>query len=314
MKAFGLKILVFALLLSGTYYVMIDKLSTGYVDIYYNKCTEEAGSLFIGISRAQQGLSPEVFKKQLNTKGFDEPMINFAFNSYESPYGEAYLDAIKKKLKPNTNNGLFILSVTPGSFVDFFTNEKDIQKMEKKSIVGKVTDFTSNPNYNYIMKCYGFALYNIFGEDYKWENLTTHSNGWNEVKIKNGPQKLSEEEMEAWALETIYSNKKREKTERISTYRINSFVKTIDYLKQRGSVYIVRLPADPRLIELENNYWKGFNKEMDSISQSNGVSYLNYSIGSENFKSYDGSHLTSESAKKVSELISKDILNKEPVF
>ena len=69
--------------------------SENFIDYYYAKITNEGQSLIIGTSRASQGIIPDSVMR--NTR-FDGPMLNFALSSFDSPFGEAYYNAIKKKL------------------------------------------------------------------------------------------------------------------------------------------------------------------------------------------------------------------------
>ncbi|NCP52935.1 MAG: hypothetical protein GW817_11825, partial [Flavobacteriales bacterium] len=52
MKSFFIKILVFMGVLISFYLAMVYALSQGYVDDYYKKFTQPAGSLIIGLSTA----------------------------------------------------------------------------------------------------------------------------------------------------------------------------------------------------------------------------------------------------------------------
>ena len=98
-------------------------------------------------------------------------------------------------------------------------------------------------------------------------------------------------------------------TDEKSQYRIDSFIKLIQFLKEKGHVFIIRIPADADIIEFENDIWQGFDKEFDSITKKHNVPYFNYSNKSNEYKTYDGSHLESESAKKFTKQLSLDIKN-----
>ncbi|OEK08532.1 hypothetical protein A8C32_03505 [Flavivirga aquatica] len=303
---FLIKFSVFCLLLATTYFILIHKLSKGYVDEYYNKFTQEAGSLIIGASRAQQGISPTILENELKEHNFNKPVINFAFDGFQSPYGEVYFNAIKKKSSNIINNGLFILSVSPASFTAFTKDVEMVLNMDKKMRIGKVDNFSSNPNYNYIMKCYESPLYNSFLPTNTWKHALCHTNGWNEIKIKKGKHIINEADIKQWKKQTLDGYNKKLETEVDSKYRLNSFLNTIKFLKNKGTVVIIRIPADSDFIAMENNLWKNFNSQIDSIAKKHEVPYFNYSneVG---FKTYDGSHLESESAKKLTKLLSKSI-------
>src|SRR5690606_31155919 len=184
MKNLILKSVFFCSLLAGSYLFLVDKLSEGHVDMNYPKFTQEAGSLIIGLSRADQGIDPEILESHFLSPGFNGPLINFASN--QSYFGETYLNAIKKKLNADPGKRIFIVAVSPGSFsgpVGF--GAKGIETMDKNTPIGKTKDFTSNPNYSYIMNCYGNGLYTALINERGWENLTSHANGWNEISLES---------------------------------------------------------------------------------------------------------------------------------
>jgi hypothetical protein len=306
LKKFILKFLLFVLAFIGIYLFSVNKLSKGYVDSYYNKFTQEAGSLIIGISRANQAISPSIIEKEMVNINIDKPIVNFAVNSYQSPYGEVYFNAIKAKLKKKSNQGLFILSVTPGNFTAQSLEKEDILKIDKKTMIGKISHYSSSPNYDYIINNYSEPLYNLF-YPLNWKHQISHTDGWNEVKLEYGQQKISDNDILAWKAQTLKKNEKRAKSDTISIYRINSFISLIKYLKNKGNVFIVRLPSDIDIINLENEKWSSFNLEMSNIAKTNNVPFLNYTQQLNEYKTYDGSHLESESAKKFTKVLSDDI-------
>src|SRR5690606_19902047 len=114
MKSLIIKTTLFCSLMAGAYFMLVDKLSHGFVDMYYQKFTQSAGSLIIGLSRADQGIDPTIIEERLDGEGIGLPLVNFAANQYN--FGEVYLQAIKQKLTPTSDRRIFIVSVSPGSF------------------------------------------------------------------------------------------------------------------------------------------------------------------------------------------------------
>ena len=310
MKNFFFKTIIFCIILASTYAFFVNKLSKDYVDPYYNKFTQEAGGLILGLSRASEGISPEVIEEELDSGPFEKPMINFAMNVVQSSYGEIYLNGIKKKLKPNSKKGLFIVSVSPGSFTALSgMSDENIIDMDKEGIIGKIDNFTSAPNYSYIVNTYSQPLYNTLHDFDKWDHYNSHSNGWNEITQNGKTNNIKEADISYWKSLTIRYYKRRIKKEQLSNYRLNYFIDIIKYLKTVGNVFIVRLPADNDIIQIENDLWKNFDKQFDSISKNHDVKYLNYSTLGSHYKTYDGSHMLSNSAKKFTKLLSRDIKN-----
>ncbi|PIA77529.1 hypothetical protein BFR04_08805 [Gaetbulibacter sp. 4G1] len=306
LKKFILKLALLVIAFIGLYCFFIDKLSKGYVDEYYNKFTQEAGGLIIGLSRANEGISPYILEEELkdnlkNTK----PIINFAIN--EAHFGKIYHESINKKML-KTNNGLFIISISPGNFTaPYGLDENQIYEFDKKLKMGKINNFTSSPNYDYIINNYGLPLYNTLHELDKWNHRTSHNNGWNEVILKSPNNTITDKDIAYWKSLNIKFYNDKAKHEKVAAYRHKWFIKTIKELIGKGNVFLVRMPSDMDILKLENNYWDEFDSEMDSISNFYGVPYFNYSNKSSEYKTYDGSHLESESAKKFTKQLCLDI-------
>lgn len=308
MKHFLLKIILFCTVFIGTYFFFIDKLSKNFVDENYAKFTYKAEGLVMGVSRANQGISPEILTHTLKGENSSYSIVNFAFDGYQSFYGKVYLNAIKKKLKDNSTNGIFILSVNPGSFSVQKNMENDtILQMDENLILGKISRFNDNPNYNYIINCYSNSLYNCFLNDNKFSNLIAHSNGWKEIKKQTKEYTISSTEVTQWKNETLKKYSELANTKSFNKTRFNYLIKTIAYLKGKGKVFLVRMPIDKEVLRLENNNWKDFDFEFDSIAKANNIPYFNYSANNANLKTYDGSHLFSKSAKDFSNILSNDI-------
>ncbi len=306
LKKFILKLLLFTMGFIGLYCFFVDKLSKGHVDEYYNKFTQEAGGLIIGISRANIGISPYVIEEELIN--IEKPIINFAINSYQSGFSEVYFNAIREKIKNRTNKGIFIISINPGNFSAFSNIDDDILTTDSNTILGKTKNVASNPNYNYIINNYSEPLYNAFYSR-KPEHQISHNNGWNEIILYTEHDTITNNTIKYWKSLTIKRNIKRVNTDEKSQYRIDSFIKLIKFLKEEGHVFVIRIPADTDIIKFENDVWQGFDKEFDSITKKYNVPYFNYSNKSDEYKTYDGSHLESESAKKFTKQLSLDIKN-----
>ncbi len=293
------------MVLMGFYSYFVHKLSQGYVDWYYNKFTQEAGGLIMGLSRADQGIAPYILEKELEEFDMGQPIVNFATN--QSSFGKVYLNAIQKKLKGTSDNGLFILAISPGSFTaPEGMGVENILNFDKKTVMGKINNFTSAPNYDYITNCYAQPLYNVFYPN-TWQYHMPHLSGWNEVKAQTESDTITKSDISHWKSLTLRKYRQKIKIERISQYRIDSFVDIIQYLKTKGKVFVIRLPADSDIIAMEDDLWGEFDKKFDSISKKHQVLYLNYSKLPNEYKTYDGSHLISKSAKKFSYKLSRDI-------
>ena len=86
MKKLFLKILFFhyASVLFYSIFIQVD----GNTDPYYKRFTTPTNnSLILGVSKAAQGLQPQVFNNILNRKD----LFNYSFTISSSPYGKLYL-------------------------------------------------------------------------------------------------------------------------------------------------------------------------------------------------------------------------------
>lgn len=300
------KLLILGSMLVISYLFLVNKLSHGPVDMYYSKFTQQGENLILGLSRADQGIVPSILKEELETEYLADAYVNFASN--QSFYGEVYLNAIKNKIDPGIKNGLFILSVSPGSFTGpKKSGEKELVMMDNYSIMGKTDDFSSNPNYRYIMNCYNEPLYNALVKNRSWENLISHADGWNEVRMVSMQMNIDNEDIEFWKAQNLSFYNRKLRTEIPKAHREKSFEDTIEFLKKYGLVLMVRLPADADIIALENENWVNFNQQIEGIARKHHIHYLDYSEGFEGFKTYDGSHMPSESARKFTRLLATDI-------
>ncbi|WP_010517365.1 hypothetical protein [Croceivirga radicis] len=305
MRYFILKLILFFTLFAMAYAFMVNKLSEGYVDMYYPKYTQDAGSLVIGLSRADQGIDPKTVADNINQE-INLPLVNFAANQYY--YGEVYLEAIKKKFSKKKDNGLFILSVSPGSFTaPIGFGAEGIKKMDEKAAIGKSEDFNSNPNYSYIINCYGQGLYHALFAQRAPGNVITHNNGWNEVLVSGSDFTLSDALKMDWKRQNLAYFQRRLPKEETKSYRLEWFGRTIEYLKDKGQVLLVRMPADKEIIDFENENSPNFRKSMDSITKIHQIPYLDYSENTSGYETYDGSHLHSESAIQFSTQLAKDM-------
>jgi len=310
MKALLWKIPLLALVLIGCYYFFMGQLSRQFVNDNYAKFTHQSPSLIIGLSRAHNGISPGILDSALQSIPHEGGFLNFAFEKSQSPYGKVYLEAIKKKVPKHTTRGIFILGVSPASFTApvRFTTADEINKNDQQSLVGKISELNKNPNFEYIRKGYGGSLYRgLFPHN---PQITTvfHDNGWEEFKRSSKNYLVSDEDVAKWTSQTMggYKRVMKERPEVVSEFRLKNFNEIISFLKQHGQVFVVRMPIDPLVLGMETQWWKEFNTEMTLISAAKDVPYFDFSDATQ-YKTYDGSHLSSKYAKEFSVHLAEDI-------
>ncbi len=305
-KSLILKISFLASLLMICYFAFVFNITQGYVDRNYYKFTHKAGSLVLGISRAHDGISPSIIEKELNSS-IQKPVLNFAFEKSQSSYGAVYLDAIKHKIDTNSNNGLFILSVTPGIFlISKSLKDSAHVELDKNTILGKMTNFNSQPNYEYVRKCYNGSLYRGLLKPQKMF-VNIHPDGWLEFKSKKLSKETQEANKKRWMKQTNDSYLQILKYQKKSEYRLQMLEETINYLNNYGTVIITRLPVDSSFLALEDNFWPDFNERIKVISNRQDIAYFDFSLTGGSYNSYDGSHLYGDSAKRFTKTLCDSI-------
>lgn len=306
LKPFILKISFLATLLVICYIGFVYIITQTFVDRNYYKFNQKSGSLILGISRAHDGISPSIIEQELNNS-IKKPMLNFAFQKTQSAFGAVYLNAIKHKIDTTSKNGLFIISVTPGSFL-ISKGLKDSAHIEldKNTVLGKMTNFNSQPNYEYVRKCYDGSLYRGLLKPQKMF-VVIHKDGWLEFKSRNISKEKQEAIKEQWMKQTNDSYRQIVKYQKKSEYRLQMLEKTIQYLNKFGTVILTRMPIDSSFLALEDNFWPGFNDRMNAISKENNIQYFDFSLTGNQYNTYDGSHLYSESAKRFTKTLCDSI-------
>jgi hypothetical protein len=305
-KRFIGKIMLLAALLAGTYFLAQWKLSRKYVDPYYAKLTYPAGSMILGVSRAHDGIAPFIIEKELATQTIATPVLNFAFELSQSPYGPVYLNAIKQKVIPEGKNGLFILSVSPGSLTIPLHLPDSVEfVLDQPSMLAQVKRMNSQPNFEYIRKYYGESLYKGFIRYAPYNIRREHKDGWTEVFLKTKNLDIHQYQIDEWTQQTLdaYRNLKYKP----SQVRLSSLNEIIKFLKPFGHVFIVRMPIDAEVLELENKFWPRFDEQIENIAQTHSIPFLNYSPQAGHYKTYDGSHMVSASAQEFTATLCHDI-------
>ncbi|GAB1452067.1 hypothetical protein MASR2M47_21230 [Draconibacterium sp.] len=304
-----LKFILFSLLLASVYFFAVWQVAQGQVDYFYSKFTHQASSLIIGISRSNDGISPSVIEQNFGNNEIDYPVLNFAFAHQTSDYGPVYLHAIQKKLRPETKNGLFILEVNPGSLSIPQSQPDSISTIQAdQSFLSKINHFNQHPNFEYIRKMYNESLYKGFQKSRRIDKIRySHADGWQEVLMKYEDYEVSNEEVLEWKGMKLEEAIKMKDQFKASKARMLYLEKTINYLKDFGEVYLVRVPISRELAEIEQSFWPEFNNLIDEIACKSKVGYFDYSMKGELYSTYDGSHLFGAGAKAFTQQLCNDI-------
>lgn len=300
MKKFFIQIFIFFLILSFSLLWVFSKVD-GYTDSYYLRfTTPEQTSMILGVSKSAQGLRPEVFNKVLDRND----MFNYSFNAFISPYGKTYFESIKKKLKCETKDGIFILTLDVWSLGSQTNNPNDSSNFREIDLCLNNNFVSLNPNVPYMINYYKGKYIDIFRSSQR--KIKLHNDGWLEVNV--AMDSLSRAQRLDNSVE--HYNKIYTPFWKYSSLRLNYLSKTIEYLKKHGKVYLIRLPVHNRLLELENKIISDLDDKINNLADFHNVDYLSFVDSSSNYIYTDGIHLGQESSVEISNKIAKWILKR----
>ena len=268
--------------------MVVLSFADGYSDSYYLKVSSpKQANLVLGTSKCAQGLQPQALESVLHL-----PFYNYAFSIYASPYGNVYLNSIKNKLDTSATNNISILTVDPWSLCSMTDAPNDSTAFrENKSFLNSVTNVSKRPNFKYLIHYFEGCYYKILLKD---SPALLHSDGWLQVSIND--DSTSVEQRTRFTLKDYES---KLATYTFSELRYTYLLKTIDYLRQYGKVYLVQLPVDPRLSDIESTLMPDFDLILrGAVEKSDG--YLDLTRYNEKYTYTDGSHLDANSGREVS--------------
>lgn len=294
MSLFFNKIFKFSIF-SIVFFLILINFEHGDVDPFYQKIKGyEKSSLIIGTSKAAQGILPSILNDKLNLSE-TQSLHNFSFTVYHSPFGQTYLNRIKEKLGGN-DKGIFIVTVDPWSISsdwDTIQNKEIFQ--EKETFMGKLHSMNGWINLEYCLHYFSAQYMEILLKKFSNTNNKLHKDGWFEVNIA-----MDLNQVENRINDKVLEYDKLAESYRFSKIRFDYLVKTIEYLKSQGKVYLIRMPVHQRLLEIENKLVPNFNNILNSVIQTNQVPYLDFTPKNHAYRYTDGNHLFKEDAIKVS--------------
>jgi hypothetical protein len=273
---------------------LLPVLRSGRVDAFYARFTSPlAGSLIVGTSRAAQGIRPDIISRQVPF-AFEGPLLNYAFTLTHSPYGPAYLASIRRKLRAEVKNGLFIVAVDPWSLAAASEHFP-----EANSFIGQLTQVSQNPNLPYLTHYQTKPLYRLL-LDYATATERLHPDGWLEVRIATDSATVRTR-----TAHKVLDYRRLMGTQHRSPGRMQALRQTIALLRRHGRVYLVRLPVGPPLRQLEQAFQPDFAAQMQQLARQYQVQYLDYSARP--YATTDGNHLQRNAAAAFSQQLAADL-------
>jgi len=254
--------------------------------------TPKQSSLILGTSRAAQALQPQVIDTILERKD----IFNYAFTIIQSPYGPAYLRSIESKIKVDTKNGIYIVTVDPWCICNRSQYPNDSTRFNELNFaVAKTTNTSLNPNIYYILHSYDKPLYTLLLPTEK-DKFFLHKNGWLDVHVPMDSTSVAErtaEKINDYKINVLPKNT-------FSQVRWVYLIKTIQFLVRHGNVYLVRLPTSDKMFQIENEFMPDFNERIINLAESMKVKYKDLTPERNRYQYIDGDHLYKVSGRQVS--------------
>ncbi|WP_439481058.1 hypothetical protein [Cyclobacterium plantarum] len=239
-------------------------------------------------------------------KGEDE-LFNFGFTVLHSPFGESYFRAIQKKLFEDTTDGVFIVAVDSWSLCSFKLDPNDQSLMQENNLfIGKLSYFSGWMNFEYIFNYYINSYYEILLRYFANNSLTLTDDGW----LKATPF-LKEEWIKPILESKLREYKSRAENVSFSEYRYNNFLELLNYLKEKGSVYVIVMPVDQKIYEIEMELLPDMVNQIDKFCSSNAIPFRDFNNSDVTFKFNDGVHLHYKSSLAFSDDLANWILEVE---
>lgn len=281
---------------------MVMFLADGSLGKYVKLTSSKQSSMIIGQSTADCGICPKILNDDLGNLDIELPIYNYAFSLKHSPYGKCYFESIKRKLNSETQNGLYILEVSPFAFSEDkqFIHDTTFFK-EEETFPYNVNNPNINPNFEFIIR--NFKQIEWIDLLYKKGKPITDKDGFIYTNHFRPLEKTDTTKLKRKLSEYLLKVKKRSH----SKSRFIYFLQTIEMLSQHGKVIIVRMPKSSFLIEIENSFHDNFDIKMDSISKEYGSVYLNFGNNLDLFRTTDGNHLYKEDAMSFTKQLADSI-------
>ncbi|NER13980.1 hypothetical protein GWK08_11050 [Leptobacterium flavescens] len=284
MKKFLIKISVFFGIVVIIFSIVLMNYG-GYIDYFYEKfTTPKVKSLILGDSRSMQGIQPSVINDYFKGSDYETPILNYSFTIAQIAYGPLYTESVKKKLDTTSTDGLFILTVNP--WILSLREEDKVEEgiyFEQGKPPHNMTFVSHSPNFEYLVRNFNYFHFKSIVR----RTSKMHKDGWlEESNLPKDSLTLNKWKEIQVELYSDYASRWKK-----SEFRLNHLQKLVEYLDKHGDVVIVRMPIDQKIMDIENNYWEGFDDDISRVASETNVKYINFSSHIEQYKTYDGNHL-----------------------
>jgi len=266
-------------------------------EFWVNKRFNNQGKMdmvLAGDSRVLRGLSPSAMTEILSGRR----IINYGFDA--NGYTSTYLEEIERTLDPVSDNRSVVLSITPQSLAPRASRRNGFLSLTQK---GEFDLFVDR----------NLARYLEFFRPYELDYY------WNKLRGIRKPMYVQNFRPDGWIAsykepeDTLYQIRRyqgRFDNNKVSGKIVDRLIESVIKWHNQGiDVYGIRLPTSQPMLTLEDSV-SGFDEaSFKSAFVGAGGEWIDIPSGL--YKSYDGSHLHEESARRLSKELARWIRNSE---
>jgi hypothetical protein len=266
----------------GTFWVMKSD---------WRQCTDV---VLAGDSRTYRGLSPAAMGRHLPNMR----ILNYGFSS--AGFSGAYLRRLEGVLASDNSRKILVLGITPHSLTEGAARKNGFLNHTKKSQLKKKMLRLFDPMFHFLRPVEAKEALAIltFGRFWTHYFEEYHRDGW--VASSKDPENQAE------ALRAYSAVFDPGNSGTVSEDIINELIKTTAQWRGKGiEVYGFRMPTCRAMVEMETELARFDENAFVAGFEDAGGIWL--SFDQTGYRTYDGSHLHSEGAKKLSSELSQKI-------
>lgn len=240
-----------------------------------------------GDSRVYRGISPATL-----IKSTELPLsaINLGYSS--GSFSKEYLQFMHDRLDSNSNTRVMVLGITPNSLLKSQLSNNHLKSVQNKSS----SEIFHGMHYAKFLKHFSpYTVYELLDDSSNAYTIDYRPDGFAASNNYNGDFDL-----------THYLYWDGYKKETVQEEQINNLVNHLSIFKKEGiQIFAYVPPTTQKMREIENQMSGLDMNKLQQKLESIGVHWIDINL--ENYTSYDGSHLFSESAERLSKRIGEEI-------
>lgn len=239
-----------------------------------------------GDSRIYRGISPDLMNEL--PKGLN--FLNLGYSS--AGLSEEYLDFVVSKFKSDATQKILVVGVSPNSLL------REAQKNEQ------LASFQNQGVFATFRYTYLSPILQNFAPYKPLQLITQEPKNYQETFDESGWVKSDQLRPDSTHALKIYEKMLSEST--LEKELLDKTINKLIEIQESGvQIFAIRMPTTQAMEQLEDRLLNYDEKMVKTPLVEKGIIWM--SFDEENFISYDGSHLDSESSLRISKLIGKRI-------